>query len=112
MLIVANMRDNGKLPGVVIEIHRGKSVLGNPFVMKHGVEEYLRDKVCDKYEDWLDAKVREKDVAVCAELNRIYSYAKTGVDVYLMCYCAPKRCHGDYIKKIIEYHLRKRGYDV
>lgn len=111
MLIVANMRDNnGKLPGVVIEIYRGKSVLGNPFVMKHGVEEHLRNEVCDKYEVWLNNQIAVKNFQVCNELNRIYAMARDGKDVYLMCWCAPKRCHGDYIKKIIEDQLRKRGY--
>lgn len=103
MIIVANMRDS--VPGVVIPIYRGKSALGNPFVMKH---EHRRDEVCDKYKDWLDRKIAEKDSAVCHELNMIYRLARDGCDVYLMCWCAPKRCHGDYIKSLIEEKLLRR----
>jgi hypothetical protein len=110
MIIVANKRDNnGKLPGIVIPIYRGQSVLGNPFRMNSS-DDQERDRVCDRYKTWLDEQIAKKDISVCSALNHIYSLVKERNPVYLVCFCAPKRCHGDYIKKIIEDQLRKRGY--
>ena len=77
------------------------SPLGNPFVMNG---ERTRDEVCDKYEAWLRSKIATKDPAVCAELNRLYKIAKQR-DLILGCYCAPKRCHAESIKKVIDAAL-------
>lgn len=35
------------------------------------------------------------------ELNRLWGIARKG-DLTLVCHCAPKRCHGDVIKALIE----------
>jgi len=88
-----------------IYIGRG-SVLGNPFTS-------IKDRttkaefICDSSEDsicsfdsFLREKIKNKDKNICDELNRIYKLAQTE-DVYLVCFCKPKNCHGDVIKDII-----------
>jgi len=68
-----------------IYIGRG-SPYGNPFVIgKHGD----RDEVCDRYE----AMLRENPQLVA----RVKTELK-GKD--LVCFCAPKRCHGDTLLRI------------
>ncbi|MGD2065581.1 MAG: DUF4326 domain-containing protein [Candidatus Bathyarchaeota archaeon] len=68
-----------------VYIGRG-SPYGNPFVIgKHG----NRDEVCDRYE----AMLRENPQLVA----RVKAELK-GKD--LVCFCAPKRCHGDTLLRI------------
>ena len=66
-------------------IGRG-SICGNPFIIgKHGT----RDEVCDKYEKYLEDNPKLK--------LEIINYCH-GHD--LLCFCSPKRCHGDYLLRI------------
>lgn len=58
---------------------------GNPWAM-HGESE--RDFVCDKYEEWF--KSSHLDISELRNAKR------------LGCHCSPKRCHGDFLKKLIE----------
>lgn len=68
-----------------IYVGRG-SPYGNPFVIgKHGD----RDEVCDKYESMLLTNPQL--------LARVKNELK-GKD--LVCFCAPKRCHGDTLLRI------------
>lgn len=72
-------------PSTALYIGRG-SIAGNPFIIgKDGT----RDEVCDLYEKYLERNLTLK--------TAIISYCK-GHD--LLCYCAPKRCHGNYLLKI------------
>ena len=76
---------NPKTPAHAIYIGRG-SKYGNPFsIGKHG----SRDAVCDLYEDYIEANP-ERKAEFIAELQ--------GQD--LECWCAPRRCHGDYLLRI------------
>lgn len=99
MIEIVNKKTHVKTPN---DVYIGRpSVLGNPYAIgKHGT----RDEVCELYAAWLADKVAAKDRKVVGELNRIWKKAKVG-KVYLVCWCAPKRCHGDEIKKLIESKL-------
>ena len=81
-------------------IGRG-SPLGNPFRMNGEAD---RDRVCDLYEKWFAERVSANDARVLVELRRLYLIAKQG-DLVLGCYCAPKRCHGETIKRFLEQFL-------
>lgn len=77
-------------------IGRG-SPLGNPFIIgTHGD----RDEVCDKYESYIREQLRQKNPVIVAEIKRLVRLASKG-DLTLGCFCTPKRCHGDTIKKLI-----------
>lgn len=91
-------------------IGRGKhSPLGNPFSHMPGTlaqyQVLTRDEAVDKYEEHLRYKVRLRDPNFLRELERLAEIAKRG-DLKLRCFCAPKRCHGDVIKKFIERYLQ------
>lgn len=85
-------------------IGRG-SPLGNPYVMVSGSKSE-RDLVCDMYEAWFRDRVEQKDPRVMNELRRLYVLAKQG-DLVLGCFCAPKRCHGETIKRFLESYLTR-----
>lgn len=84
-------------------IDRHKSPVGNPYVEKQGVKESERDAVCDKYETYFNSKVVTRAYTPFHEyLNKIKAaYIKYG-KVRLFCWCAPKRCHGETIKRWLE----------
>jgi len=74
------------------------SPLGNPFVLR---KESERDNVCDSYEAWFAAQIKARNPRVLSELRKLYRLAQRG-ELVLGCYCAPKRCHGDTIKRFLE----------
>ena len=76
---------HGEYPQGVRYIGRG-SVAGNPFVIGRDGD---RDEVCDKFERMVEADPELK--------SRLVAYCR-GRD--LLCYCAPRRCHGDYLLRI------------
>ena len=81
-------------------IGRG-SPLGNPFVMRDK-SDAERNRVCDAYEAWLAEQVASNNPRVLGELRKLYVLAKRPQGVVLGCFCAPKRCHGDSIKRFLE----------
>jgi hypothetical protein len=89
MVEVINLRtckDWGKSGDVRID---RKSKWGNPFIMQN---ESQRDFVCDQYEIYLNQQLRQHKL----DLNDLENAKRLG------CHCSPKRCHGDYLKKILE----------
>lgn len=96
-----------------IYIGRG-SILGNPFthfdLSKTKAEFHCatREESINSFEKYIIQKIQNKDSKICSELNRIYKRALEG-DVNLVCFCAPKSCHGDVLKKIIEEKLASQN---
>jgi hypothetical protein len=83
-------------------ICRGKSPLGNPFKMG---KESDRDEVIEKYKKWFREQQLGYNWVVHNELQRLVELAQKG-DLVLICWCAPKACHGDFIKQVIEDILK------
>lgn len=87
-------------------IYRG-TALGNPFVMgDSSVEE--RNRVCDAYERWLPPKLLQKG-AELAQFQELLAIAKDPKvqSLELICFCAPRRCHGDTVKRLLEEEVSK-----
>jgi len=80
------------------------SVLGNPFAMRNESE---RNNVVEKYEEWLREKIKTRDKEILHELRRLRDIALNG-DLKLGCWCAPRACHGDVIKKVIERNIKNK----
>lgn len=85
---------------VRVAIHRG-TPLGNPFKMLNPSQ---RDEVCDKYEGWIQERLTERG-AELKQFERLCEIVRGGKDLELMCFCAPKRCHGNTIKRLIELSI-------
>lgn len=85
-------------------IGRG-SPLGNPFTHTKGTRALFmvssRDEAVNKYEVYLNGKIANDDPVIIKELERLAEIAMKG-PLVLRCFCAPKRCHGDVIKKVLE----------
>lgn len=77
--------------------------LGSPF---HWDNTMKKGSTIADYEDWLLARIEDKDVDVCNELNRLFLLALNG-DLNLGCACAPYACHGDVIKRVLDEKLEK-----
>lgn len=75
-----------------------RTSLGNPFIL---TDESQRDEVCDKYEEWFYS-TGLKDHDVNLYLQKIKDYLIEYKRITLLCWCAPKRCHGETIKKWLE----------
>ena len=75
------------------------SVLGNPFPLKIETD---RNKICDQYQQWFDKQIKEKNLNVLAALKNLNSIGEKFGHLDLVCFCAPKRCHGETIKKYLE----------
>jgi len=94
-----------------VYIGRGSS-LGNPYTSKNLLDTIAefqcssREGSIEKYKEYLLNKIEQKDKSICDELNKIYKIIKDGTDVYLICFCVPKKCHGNIIKKIIEEKIK------
>lgn len=81
------------------------SPLGNPFTTKkESIADFLvksHDECIDLYEQWLNIQIDKKNTDVLNELNRLINiHIQTG-ELYLSCWCKPKRCHGDIIRKVL-----------
>lgn len=79
---VLNKHTHG-IPQGAVYIGRG-SPWGNRFVIG---QDGTRDEVCDKYDAWLDTQP-----GLLARLPGLQ-----GRD--LVCFCAPRRCHGDSLRR-------------
>jgi hypothetical protein len=82
----------------LVKIDRS-SVLGNPFPMKSEAD---REKVIAQYRVWLWREYNKPESKVREALREI-SALHEGGDVLLGCWCAPKACHGDIVKKALEW---------
>ncbi len=90
---------------VNIRIDRGYSPLANKSRLQ---AECCRDKVCDDYDQWLNDAFSVTHCQVYEEIMRIVALLESGADVNLQCWCSPKRCHGESIKKLIYTILKER----
>lgn len=73
------------------------NILGNPFVMHNESE---RDKVCDLYIDYFNKRVKN-DQNFRNKLDYMIKLLKKHKKLNLWCWCAPKRCHTETIRKYL-----------
>lgn len=104
MISVGNVK-RGVPPGY-IGIYIGRagyglkgSPLANPFKMNKEAE---RAEVIERYRTYIQKKIEERDQAVLDELREIEHAHRKGEKVVLLCWCAPRACHGDVVKELIE----------
>jgi len=103
--------------GVYIYIGRGKtSVLGNPFTHKRDgtlAQYYVpnREMAISGYETYLEESYRNNE-EFKKRIDEIYDFYSHGSKIYLGCFCAPKSCHGDIIKKYIEKRYIKEHLKI
>lgn len=101
MIEIVNLRNNKLKYKYDFRCDR-ESPLGNPYNLK---SEEFRNDVCDKYETWFYQQIENKNLEVIDYINELReSYNKYG-KLRLFCWCTPKRCHVETIKKYLEKEL-------
>lgn len=79
------------------------SPLGNPFIIGPDGD---RDEVIAKYRRWLWLQM-DIDAGpgnqVMVELHRLTDLYDTGKPLVLVCWCAPRPCHGDVLSNAITW---------
>jgi hypothetical protein len=79
--------------------------LGNPYVMKN---ESYRLEACTEYEDWFQERVDSGDERVLHYLRLMLDRHKEHGKLRLFCWCHPKQCHLETIKKWLEERLNRQ----
>lgn len=84
--------------------------LGNIFTHKNNTKygKIIVDSRKDaikNYEEWLKYKILENDEIIIKELKKLINFYKENSEINLVCWCKPKDCHGDILKKFIEGKL-------
>ena len=80
----------------VVNIMR-QNILSNPFKIDN---QNNRNDVCNKFEIYFENEYKT-NLIIQKEIDKIINQLKIS-DVYLLCCCKPKRCHGDFLKIFIE----------
>jgi hypothetical protein len=84
------------------------SPLGNKYRVKpHGPYE-REQSVLILYKQWLWKEMQDKTSAAYNELKRLAEIAKTQ-PLNLSCWCAPQLCHGEIVKKAIEFLIKQNA---
>ena len=100
MTITVTNRHKQDSLGPRVYVGRG-SPLGNPFEMRDR-SNAERNRVCDEYEPWLRKQYRQPGSPQRGALDQLVTRHRAGEDLRLECFCAPKRCHADFVKHAIE----------
>ena len=84
--------------------------LGNPYEIGKDGD---RDEVCDKHRLFLKGRLKDKKSGLLQDHVHALSLVSSAImnepdkPVRLWCYCAPRRCHGDFIRKILIERLHQ-----
>jgi len=85
------------------------NIIGNPFSHKKSIyaEYYVenRDNAIDNYREWLKYQLSENNIDIITELKNIQDFYKKNNNINLVCWCSPKRCHGEVIKDFLNGDL-------
>ena len=66
------------------------------------LSKYSRAESLRLYRQWLWYRIKNKDEAVLSELHRLLGIAQLRT-LNLVCFCAPKPCHGDIISACLTW---------
>ena len=93
---IKNLRNEWPTKPYEVRVDRGSS-LGNPFKMEN---ESQREEVCEKYEEYFKTAINENP-KIKMELQRLNALHNAHGELVLYCWCTPKRCHAETIKRYL-----------
>lgn len=84
------------------------SILSNPYTHKKYTKYAKilvnsRDESISSYEQYFNENIRNEEFR--NEITKILELYKKHNKLNLVCFCKPKSCHGDFIKKYLENKL-------
>ncbi|URC15151.1 hypothetical protein GD1_27 [Paraglaciecola Antarctic GD virus 1] len=97
MINIINLNHTEKPSTNYFYCGRGSPV-GNPFTLMNT----SRTRACELYENWFNEQVKIKNGSVNSYIDgmlQLYQHA----DITLGCFCFPKKCHCETIRKRVEY---------
>ena len=103
MIKIINLRNSKPANPYDVYIDRRGDV-GNPIFMEG---EETRDLVCDQYNIRFNHMIKAKNSPFYKEIKLFLDIYEEYGKLNLFCWCAPKRCHGEKIKKWIEENYNK-----
>ena len=97
--VVKSLRRGYKPTSTSILIDR-RTIFGNPFVLYN---ESDREKVCSEHQHWLDMWLDyHQEINIGKYSNKeVIENLHLLKNKDLLCWCAPKQCHGDYLLKLM-----------
>jgi len=89
-----------KGPGIYI----GRpSPLGNPYKIGR---DGTRKEVIEKYDAWLQSELKKKRSRARQAIEMMRMQYEAGQKLILICWCAPKRCHGHIVRDTVVKYRR------
>lgn len=85
---------------------RKGSALYNPFKLRNAQDDIKRAEVVANYRKYLWSQIQMGDSRIMGELQQLKAIAQSG-ELNLLCYCAPRQCHGDVVKACIEWMIEQ-----
>lgn len=85
-------------------------VLGNPYVI--GEDGHDRPGVIALYDKYLTDGLRVNQLFLRRAMNQLYLLAKQHGELELVCSCAPRPCHADVIKRLLDEAFTRKNPDA
>lgn len=73
-----------------------QSPLANPWKV-----EEKRGETLARYRDWLREALKDPTSPQAREVFRLGQLVAAGEDLVLLCWCAPRSCHGDLVAEVV-----------
>lgn len=106
MVCIRVVNRHHRSTGHAVEYVGRGTPLGNPWAV---TREVPRPVALARYADWLRRMVRQRDLGVMAELDRLTARARAaaqrGEALLLECSCAPAPCHADLIRRALYWRM-------
>ena len=86
------------------------SILGNPYShKKDSIADIIvknREIAIDSYRTYFYNKIEKNGKDFINELDKLLFFYKENKHINLVCWCYPKRCHGEIIKEYLEEKMK------
>ena len=108
---VVNMKNHTETP---YDFYIGRpSAVGNPYshISYSKLARFIvptRDEAIESYEKYMFDKIESGDEEFNAAITEMLHIYEDFGKLNLCCWCKPKSCHGDYIKKYLESIILKK----
>jgi hypothetical protein len=101
-VVEINVRNKSTYSGEGEYIGR-PSPLGNPYKISY---HFNRHDIISYYAQYIRNALISRDKDFLTELNRLFQILINNQKLNLICWCAPKACHGDVIRQLLlnRYH--------
>lgn len=107
MIVIKNLNKEKPTKPYQVRVDASSgSPLGNPFHYMISTEgETSRNYCIDKYREWLKDQMDTNPRVLEAVLKLVDIYYDNGNKLELFCWCAPKRCHAEEVRAVVQKQI-------